>query len=246
MDLFLRNILRAICIAVPITTALFVFMNLAYMTVLTPHEMISAPAVAVEFGNRVLGHFSLIIPLGVALSTFGCVLSIQFGTTRICSVSGKEGHFLEPMSYLHVRRSTPAPAVALIVCISNIHIMYLNYLCRAYLFQGFISIMFVLAGDVGVLVEIASFLIWITYGGAMSCVLILRKTHPHLPRPFRVPIIIPIFTVTVAVFLAIIPMITNPSVRYLFALGFVFVGVLVYIPFVFMKKRPKIMSKQTL
>lgn len=34
---------------------------------------------------------------------------------RICSVAGKEGHFLEPMSYVHVKRSTPAPAVALIV-----------------------------------------------------------------------------------------------------------------------------------
>lgn len=85
------------------------------MTVLTPTEMMNAPAVAVEFGNKVLGPVAFIIPLGVALSTFGCVLSIQFGTTRICSVSGSEGHFLEPMSYVHIRRSTPAPAVALIV-----------------------------------------------------------------------------------------------------------------------------------
>lgn len=90
-------------------------MNLAYMTVLSPTEMLNAPAVAVEFGNKVLGPFGFIIPVGVALSTFGCVLSIQFGATRICSVSGSNGHFLEPMSYLHVKRSTPAPAVALIV-----------------------------------------------------------------------------------------------------------------------------------
>lgn len=57
-------------------------MNLAYMTVLTPSEMITAPAVAVEFGNRILGPFAFLIPLGVALSTFGCALSIQFGVTR--------------------------------------------------------------------------------------------------------------------------------------------------------------------
>lgn len=114
---FFRNIPRSIIIAIPIVTALYVFMNLAYMTVLSQSEMMSTTAVAVEFGNRVLGPFAFIIPLGVTLSTFGCVLSIQFGTTRICSVSGSEGHFLEPMSYLHVRRSTPAPAVALIVSI---------------------------------------------------------------------------------------------------------------------------------
>lgn len=57
-------------------------MNLAYMSVLTPSEMISAPAVAVLFGERMLGPFSFIIPLGVALSTFGCAMSIQFATTR--------------------------------------------------------------------------------------------------------------------------------------------------------------------
>lgn len=114
----------------PIVTALYVFMNLAYMTVLTPNEMISSPAVAVLFGERILGPFSFIIPLGVALSTFGCAMSIQFATTRfvyharivalcvkfsfyrLCFVSGREGHFLEPMSYVHVHRSTPMPAVA--------------------------------------------------------------------------------------------------------------------------------------
>lgn len=103
--------------------------------------------------------------------------------------------------------------------------------------------MFVVAGDVGVLIELASFLVWIAYGGAMSCVIVMRKTHPHIPRPFRVPIVIPIFTVSVSLFLAIIPMITKPSIRYLFALGFILVGVLVYIPFVYMKKRPRLMSK---
>lgn len=34
---------------------------------------------------------------------------------RLCFVSGREGHFLEPMSYVHVNRSTPGPAVALSV-----------------------------------------------------------------------------------------------------------------------------------
>lgn len=69
-------------IAVPIVTLLYVFMNIAYMTVLTPQEMVSAQAVAVLFGERILGSFSFIIPLGVALSTLGCGLSLQFGVTR--------------------------------------------------------------------------------------------------------------------------------------------------------------------
>lgn len=83
------------------------------MIVLTPAEMISSPAVAVEFGQRVFGPFACLIPIGVSLATFGCALSIQFSVTRLCFVAGREGHFLEPMSYIHHEKSTPSPAVAL-------------------------------------------------------------------------------------------------------------------------------------
>lgn len=83
------------------------------MIVLSPSEMMTTPAVAVEFGERVLGRAAFLIPLGVALSTFGCALSIQFGVTRLCFVAGREGHFLEPMSYIHYKKATPGPAVAL-------------------------------------------------------------------------------------------------------------------------------------
>lgn len=113
-----RNIPRSISIAVPIVTALYVFINFSYMIVLSPSEMMTTPAVAVEFGERVLGRAAFLIPLGVALSTFGCALSIQFGVTRLCFVAGREGHFLEPMSYIHYLKSTPGPAVALQVNLS--------------------------------------------------------------------------------------------------------------------------------
>lgn len=57
-------------------------MNISYMTVLSPQEMTSVAAVAVTFGEKILGPFSLVIPIGVAVSTFSCALNIQFGVTR--------------------------------------------------------------------------------------------------------------------------------------------------------------------
>lgn len=98
-------------------------------------------------------------------------------------------------------------------------------------------------GNVNALIEFASFLIWVTYGAAMSCVLILRKTQPKIPRPYRVPTVIPIFTILVAIFLSVMPIINEPSIKYLLALGFIAIGVAVYTPFVYLKKRPKLMSK---
>lgn len=57
-------------------------MNIAYMIVLEKNEMINSVAVGLDFGAKTLGSFSFLIPLGVAFSTFGCALSIQFGVTR--------------------------------------------------------------------------------------------------------------------------------------------------------------------
>lgn len=57
-------------------------MNAAYMTVLSVDEIISSNAVAMTLGTKMLGSFAVIMPLGVALSTFGCATSVQLGTTR--------------------------------------------------------------------------------------------------------------------------------------------------------------------
>lgn len=120
------------------------------MTVLDKQEMIDSVAVGMSFGEKVLGPFSFLIPLGVALSTFGCALSIQFGCTRLCYVSARENHMPEPLSYIHVTRSTPAPAVAL---------------------QGILAFVFLIVGDISTLIDFASFLIWFFYGCAMIALL---------------------------------------------------------------------------
>lgn len=78
---------------------------------------------------------------------------------------------------------------------------------------------------------------------AVVCLLVLRRTQPDLPRPYKVPLFIPIVTLAVAVFLSVTPIVTEPPAKYLAALGFIASGVVVYIPFVYYKYRPRIMGK---
>lgn len=116
-----RNIPRSISIAVPIVTCLYVFMNIAYMTVLEKDEMIKSVAVGLTFGERALGPFSFLIPLGVALSTFGCALSIQFGCTRLCYVSARGEMFNEIFEAIYLNifyccRKSHASAIELYPC----------------------------------------------------------------------------------------------------------------------------------
>lgn len=218
------NIPRSIVIAVPIITGLYVFMNMAYMTVLSPEEMVNSEAVGLDFGARTLGSFSFLIPLGVALSTFGCALSIQFGVTRLCYVASQEGQMLEPLSYIHVKRSTPVPAVIM---------------------QGILAFAFIMVGNIETLIELASFLIWFFYGSAFIALLTLRKTQPNVHRPYKVPLFVPIFALAVSVFLSVVPIISDPSPKYFFAVGFILSGVAVYTPFVYYGIRPKWMDKVT-
>ncbi|XP_055602222.1 b(0,+)-type amino acid transporter 1-like [Uranotaenia lowii] len=218
------NIPRSIIIAVPIITGLYVFMNFAYMIVLSKPDMIHSEAVGLDFGESALGSFAFLIPLGVALATFGCALSIQFGVTRMCYVASKEGQMLEPLSYIHVKRATPAPAVVM---------------------QGLLALLFIMAGDIEMLIEMASFLIWFFYGSAVIALLALRKTQPNVHRPYKVPLIVPYLTLAVSIFLSVVPIVSDPSPKYFFAVGFILSGVAVYIPFVYYRIRPKWMDKVT-
>ncbi|KAF5280552.1 hypothetical protein FQR65_LT00303 [Abscondita terminalis] len=219
-----KNILRSILISVPLVTVLYVFMNVSYMTALTIPEMTSGTAVAVLFGERVLGPVQFLIPFGVCCATFGCALSIQFSVTRICFVAGQDGHMVESLSYIHCKRLTPVPAV---------------------LMQGLLAFGYIIIGNIEELIDFASFLIWVGYGVAMISLLILRKTKKTANRPFRVPTLIVLFIMLVAIFLAVIPMITDPSPKYLFAIGFMVIGVFVYYWFVYKRRRPRIMDNFT-
>ncbi|CAH0728159.1 unnamed protein product, partial [Brenthis ino] len=214
------NVPLSISIAVPLITGLYVFMNVAYMSVLTYTEMVSVPAVAVTFGARVLGPASFIIPLGVAIATFGCAMSVQFGITRVCYTAARGGHMLELFSYVNMKRLTPAPAVA---------------------FQAMLTAIFIIVGNIKTLIDFASWFLWFFYGLAMVALLVLRKTRANLLRPYRVPTVVPCFVLLVAIFLSILPIVHDPSVKYLMAIGFICLGVCVYTVFVYYKKTPTIL-----
>lgn len=74
--------MKSILIGIPFVTAFYVLINTSYMTVLTIPEMTATTSVGLTFGKKLLGDFSPIIPLGVAISAFGCAMAVQFGVAR--------------------------------------------------------------------------------------------------------------------------------------------------------------------
>ncbi|XP_056640503.1 b(0,+)-type amino acid transporter 1 isoform X3 [Diorhabda sublineata] len=219
-----RNLPRSIVIGIPLVTICYALINISYLTVMSPIEMITSEAVAVTFGNRVLGIMAWLMPLSVTISTFGSANGTLFAAGRLCFAASREGHLLDILSYVHIRRYTPSPGL---------------------IFHSLIAGAMVIYGTIDSLIDFFSFTAWIFYGGAMVALIVMRYTKPNYPRPYKVPIIIPYLVLVISVYLIIGPIVDKPTIEYLYATFFILGGMIFYIPFVHYKLRIPFMDGVT-
>nr|CAI5817480.1 unnamed protein product [Callosobruchus analis] len=219
-----KNLPRSIVIGIPLVTVCYALINVSYLTVMSPMEMATSEAVAVTFGNRVLGVMSWLMPLSVTISTFGSANGTLFAAGRLCFAASREGHLLDILSYVHVRRYTPAPGLVFHSIIAGAMVMY---------------------GTIDSLIDFFSFTAWIFYGGAMVALIMMRYTKPNYPRPYKVPIIIPYLVLVISIYLIIGPIMDKPTIEYLYASFFILGGMVFYVPFVHYKLRIPYMGKYT-
>ncbi|KAJ8680627.1 hypothetical protein QAD02_016414 [Eretmocerus hayati] len=216
-----KNLPRSIMIGIPLVTLCYLLINVSYLAVMSPLEMIDSEAVAVTFGNRILGMLAWLMPLSVAVSTFGSANGTLFAAGRLCFAASREGHLMDCLSYVHVRRFTPAPGL---------------------IFHSIVAGAMVLSGSIDSLIDFFSFTAWIFYGGAMLALIVMRRTRPNHPRPYRCPLPIPILVLLVSAYLIVAPIIEKPQIEYLYAAGFIAAGMLFYLPFVKYRYVPKFMD----
>ncbi|XP_058062986.1 b(0,+)-type amino acid transporter 1 [Anopheles bellator] len=220
-----KNLPRSIIIGIPLVTLCYALINVSYLAAMSPTEMIESEAVAVTFGNRILGVMAWLMPLSVTISTFGSANGTLFAAGRLCFAASREGHLLDILSYVHVRRLTPAPGL---------------------IFHSLIAGAMVLYGTIDSLIDFFSFTAWIFYGGAMVALIVMRYTKPNYPRPYKVPLIIPILVMVVSGYLVVAPIIEKPQIEYLYAVLFILAGLIFYVPFVHYGYHPKFMGNVTL
>ncbi|XP_032357148.1 b(0,+)-type amino acid transporter 1 isoform X2 [Etheostoma spectabile] len=218
------NLPRAVVIAISLVTGLYLLVNVSYLTVMTPKELMSSSAVAVTWGNKVLGSWGWIMSVAAALSAFGSLNGTFFSGGRVCFVAAREGHMPDILAMAHVRRLTPSPAL---------------------IFTTVISLLVLIPGDFQSIVNFFSFTAWFFYAITLSGLLYLKIKKPELPRPYRVPIILPILVLMAAIFLVLAPIIDSPQIEYLYVTLFILSGAIVYIPFIHYKLCPGLLTKLT-
>uniref|UniRef100_A0A4W6ED44 Solute carrier family 7 member 10 n=1 Tax=Lates calcarifer TaxID=8187 RepID=A0A4W6ED44_LATCA len=166
-----RNLPRAIYISIPLVTFVYTLTNIAYFSSMSPEELLSSNAVAVTFGEKLLGMFSVIMPISVALSTFGGINGYLFTSSRLCFSGAREGHLPSLLAMIHYRNCTPIPA--LLVC------------CTA-------TIVILCIGETHNLINYVSFINYLSYGVTIAGLLYYRWKKPNLYRPIKVNLLVPV------------------------------------------------------
>ncbi|XP_058709126.1 large neutral amino acids transporter small subunit 2-like [Poecile atricapillus] len=160
-----RNLPLAISISLPLVTFLYVAANVAYLAAMSPQEILQSDAVAVTFGEKVLGPMAWVMPFAVALSTFGGVNGSLFTCSRLFYAGARAGQLPALLAMIHLRRRTPVPAL-LITCAS--------------------TLLMLVTGDIYTLINYVGFVNYLWYGVTVAGLLLLRWREPELPRPIRV------------------------------------------------------------
>ncbi|XP_011188010.1 Y+L amino acid transporter 2 [Zeugodacus cucurbitae] len=215
-----KNLPRAIYISLPLVTAIYVLANMAYLAVLSPAEMIASDAIAVSFGNRVLGLFSFIIPIMVAISAFGGLSVHIMTSSRMCFVGARNGHMPAILSNISVKQFTPVPSLV--------------FLC-------ILSIIMLVVSDVYVLITYSSIVESFFIMLSVSAVLYFRYTRPDMERPIKVSLWIPAVFVVICAFLVVVPVYVAP---YEVGMGVLItvIGVPFYYVGVVWKNKPKLLQ----
>lgn len=184
-----RNLPRAIYISVPLVTLIYLLANIAYFTVLTPEEILTSNAVAVTFGDRILGSFAWIMPLSVALSTFGGLNGGIFASSRLFFVGARRGHLPDSLAMINVKYFTPMPSLV---------------------FLGLLSVLYLTTTQVYVLINYATFVESSSILASIGALLYLRYHEPERERPIKVHLALPILFFVICLFLVLLPFYVSP------------------------------------
>ncbi|XP_026169024.1 large neutral amino acids transporter small subunit 2 isoform X2 [Mastacembelus armatus] len=212
-----RNLPCAIFISIPVVTFVYVFANVAYVTAMSPQELLASNAVAVTFGEKLLGVMSWIMPISVALSTFGGVNGSLFTSSRLFFAGAREGQLPCLLAMIHITRCTPIPALVFTL------ISTLLMLCTS---------------DIYTLINYVGFINYLFYGVTVAGQIVLRIKQPDIYRPIKVSLLWPVIYLLFWAFLLVFSLYSEPVVCGI-GLAIMMTGVPVYFLGVYWENKPQ-------
>jgi amino acid transporter len=160
-----RTLPRAVILGVLGVTALYLVVNVAYMSVLPFEQFRSSDRVAADVMNVLVGPAGgLAVSAAVMISTFGALHVLLLVAPRSAYALAQDKLFFEPLTRVHARRRTPMNAIAA---------------------QAALACAFVLSGRYDEIISLAAFPTYLYVLLTLVAVMVLRRTRPDAPRPYR-------------------------------------------------------------
>ena len=78
--------------SIPAVTVLYILTNIAYLTLLSPLDIIRADALALSFASQYSSEFALFMAVSVALSTFGAANGSCLTGSRLTLAAARKRH----------------------------------------------------------------------------------------------------------------------------------------------------------
>lgn len=158
---------RALGLGIVKVIAIYLGANAVYVHVLGRDGLAASAAVAADTAVRLAGPVGgTLITVGAMLSILGFVNVVLLGNSRIPFAMARDGMFLAAAGRVHPRFGTPHVAIGIMVAWS-------------------IALLAFTRGDLGALLSGVVFADWIFFGLGGASVLVLRRTMPDAPRPYR-------------------------------------------------------------
>jgi basic amino acid/polyamine antiporter, APA family len=160
-----RTMLRALTIGMAIAIAIYVLVNVAYLKALTISEIGGASRVGALAAERVLGRpGAMLVSVTILISTLGALNGRLLTQPRVYFAQACDGLFFRRFAAIHPRYRTPSFSI---------------------LMQSAWSAVLILSGSYELLIDYRIFGIWMLNVATVAGVIVLRRSRPDLPRPYR-------------------------------------------------------------
>jgi APA family basic amino acid/polyamine antiporter len=174
-----RNLPLALALGLTLAIAIYVLANVAYLRVLTPAEIGATPRVGALVAERSMGPAGgAFVSVTILFSIVGAINGWAMTAPRIYFAQARDGLFFHRFATIHPRFQTP-------------HLSILMF--------GAWSALLAITGTYETLAAYAMFAAWVFYGITSLGVIVLRRTQPQRPRPYRMTA----YPVTLLVFAAV-------------------------------------------
>ena len=204
-----RNLPRALIGGVLTVIAIYLLTNLAYFYVLPSEAVAGSDRVAAEMMRRVHGQSgAAAVSVAAMISIFAALNGSILSGSRVPYALAKDGLFFHACAAVHPKFGSPSNSILLLSVWSSV---------------------LVLTGRYEQLYTLVIFPSWILYAMATASVIVLRRKHPELPRPYKTlgyPVV-PVLFVLVAGALIVSTLINSPRESIL-GLGIIAIGLPFY------------------